>query len=59
VYPTDEQQTEDNLTEDAWDNLLYDIGDMKCIPFIGPGGSDKWIQIDGIAREWAEKYRYP
>jgi SIR2-like domain len=53
------QKADDNWTELAWENLLYDIGDKRCIPFIGPGASEKWIQIDRIAKEWAELCHYP
>jgi hypothetical protein len=53
------EESGDNWSEFVWENLLYDIGDKKCIPFIGPGASDRWIQLDAIAREWAEKCQYP
>jgi hypothetical protein len=53
------QKLGDNWTELIWDDLLYDIKDQKCIPFIGPGASDEWIHIREIAREWAKKYGYP
>jgi hypothetical protein len=51
--------TEDNWSEFAWTNLLYDIADKKCIPFIGPGASARWINLDGIVKEWAEQCNYP
>jgi hypothetical protein len=53
------QETDENWTELAWENLIYDINDKKCIPFIGPGASEKWIQLDRLAKEWAVKYHYP
>jgi hypothetical protein len=62
----DKLQDEVNWTEDDWEQLIYDIEDKKCIPFIGPGASDEWIKFDEIVKEWVEKewapkvkYPYP
>jgi SIR2-like domain len=55
----DEQLIEDDWAEEDWANLLADIDDKKCIPFIGSGASNKWIQLDGIVKEWVKAYRYP
>jgi SIR2-like protein len=56
---SNKRQIDDNWTDLAWQNLLYDIDDKKCIPFIGPGASAKWIQLDEIAKDWAVKGQYP
>jgi hypothetical protein len=53
--------TEHGWSETIWKILLYDItsNPPRCIPFIGPGASERWIQLDAIVKEWAETYKYP
>jgi hypothetical protein len=50
-----------NWDKYAWESMLLDISEKKCIPFIGPGASEKWIQLDNVVREWATDpdFRYP
>jgi hypothetical protein len=55
---SDEQKTH-SWSETAWEILLYDIADKRCIPFVGPGASERWVQLDATAKEWAEKFQYP
>ena len=49
----------DIMTTLAWDDLFYYIKKGRCIPFIGPNVSKRWIDLDQIAKKWAESYSYP
>lgn len=59
MEPGNEQDGNGEWSGFAWEDLLYDIQEKKCIPFIGPGASAKWTQLDDIARDWAEKIQFP
>ena len=48
------------LKEDDWNDLLTDIKNKKCTPFIGAGASAQWLPSGGsLATEWAEEHNYP
>ncbi|HEU0021578.1 MAG TPA: hypothetical protein VFR55_07905 [Dehalococcoidia bacterium] len=50
----------DILQERDWTLLLRRIKDGKCTPFLGAGACFGALPLGGeIARQWAEKYRYP
>jgi hypothetical protein len=56
---TADDKSEDKWTELVWENLIYEIVDKKCIPLIGPGAFERWINLDSITKTWAEGYHYP
>jgi len=48
------------LGERDWENLLQRIKEKKCTPFIGAGACAGTLPMGSeIAREWANKYKYP
>jgi hypothetical protein len=48
------------LSENDWETLLNRIQQKKCTPFIGAGACAGTLPLGSdIARQWADKYRYP
>ena len=48
------------LKEDDWNDLLTNIQNKKCTPFIGAGASVLWLPSGGsFASRWAEEHGYP
>jgi hypothetical protein len=48
------------LKEDDWNDLLTNIQNKKCTPFIGAGASVLWLPSGGsLASRWAEEHDYP
>jgi len=48
------------LGEGDWENLIIRIKEEKCTPFIGAGACVRTLPLGSeIAREWADKYKYP
>lgn len=56
---TDDDDIEERWTESVWENFIYEIVENRCIPVIGPGAFQKWIDLDEITKTWAEEYNYP
>lgn len=51
---------ENTLDESDWETLIYRIKKKTCTPFIGAGASAEILGSGSkIARNWAEKYKYP
>jgi hypothetical protein len=45
---------------DEWNELLLDISEKNCIPYIGPEANIRWIPTNRkIAIKWAEEHEYP
>lgn len=45
---------------DEWDEMLQNIHEKKCCPFIGPEANMRWIPTNSnIAIKWAKEYDYP
>jgi hypothetical protein len=45
---------------DEWTELLRNMYEKKCSPFIGPGAHIRWIPPNrNIAIKWAEEHDYP
>jgi hypothetical protein len=59
MAPSDDDDIEERWTESVWENFIYEIVENRCIPVIGPGAFEKWIDLDGITKTWAGEYNYP
>lgn len=50
----------DTLNKDDWDELLNNIDDRLCTPFIGAGACSGVLPLArDISNEWAASYKYP
>jgi hypothetical protein len=48
------------LSEEDWDILVESIKDKTCTPFIGAGACKGSLPLGSeLAREWAQKFKYP
>ena len=55
-----EPQGIDTLNKDDWDELLDNINDGLCTPFIGAGACSGVLPLArDISNEWATNYNYP
>jgi hypothetical protein len=51
-----------SFTESDWEDIIDQINDKRCTPFIGAGACLPWLPLGSkIANDWAEtqKYHYP
>ena len=49
-----------SITEHDWTNLIEQIKNNRCTPFIGAGACQPWLPSGSkIAFDWSEEYGYP
>ena len=49
-----------SIAEPDWTNLIDQIKNDRCTPFIGAGACQPWLPLGSkIATDWAQEYGYP
>jgi hypothetical protein len=60
VETLDEDERAVSIDDAGWDDLLQNIGEGICTPFLGAGASVAWLPSAGdLAETWAQQYNYP